>query len=126
MSYSRGHPAAGSGGTMSISALWEPMASERARPLWLMLGPFVAAIAYYLGAEAAFAIGTLTQQFAPFWPPNVVLLCAFLLAPRRQWALFIAAALPAHVLAEWGMAMPLGQPLAGFAGYVSVATLSVM
>src|SRR6478752_274492 len=124
MSYNRGHPAAGSGGTMSISALWEPMASERARPLWLMLGPFVAAIPYYLGAEAAFATGTLTQQFAPFWPPNVVLLCALLVAPRRHWPLYIAAAFPAHVLAERGVAMPLAQLLAAFGCNVCVALLN--
>jgi len=109
---------------MSISALWEPMASERARPLWLMLGPFVAAILYYLGAEAAFAIGTLTQQFAPFWPPNVVLLCALLVAPRRHWPLYIAAASPAHVLAERGVAMPLAQLLAAFGCNVCVALLN--
>ena len=95
---------------MTISAIWEPMTSGRFRPLWLALGPFLVAIFYYLGAEAAFAIGTLTQQFAPFWPPNVVLLCALLIAPQRHWPLYIAAAFPAHVLAESGVAMPLPQP----------------
>ena len=48
---------------MSISAIWEPIGSVRFRPLWLTLGPLLTAILYYLGAEAAFAIGTLTQQF---------------------------------------------------------------
>ena len=111
---------------MSISAIWESTAPGRARPLWPALAPFLVVIAYYLGAEAAFAIGTLTQQFAPFWPPNVVLLCAFLLAPRRRWPLFIAAAFPAHVLAEWGVAMPLAQLIAAFVCNVLVALLNAI
>src|SRR5215469_18458782 len=58
-------------------------------------------IAYYLGARAAFSIGTLSDRiFAPFWPPNVILFCALLLAPRRHWWVYIAAAFPAHVAAE--------------------------
>ena len=48
--------------------------------------PLLIAVAYYLGAEAAFYIGTLSDRiFAPFWPPNVVLLSALLLVPMRRW-----------------------------------------
>src|SRR5262245_17287206 len=54
-------------------------------------------LSYYLAAETAFAIGTLTQMFAPFWPPNVVLLCTLLMVPPSQWWLFIVAVFPAHV-----------------------------
>src|SRR4029078_3685371 len=90
------------------------------------LGPFLTAIFYYLGAEAAFAIGTLTQQFAPFWPPNVVLLCALLLAPRRHWPFYIAAASPAHAFAESAVAMPLPQLVAPFACNVCVALLNAL
>src|SRR2546430_923995 len=111
---------------MTISAIWEPIASGRFRPLWLTLGPFLVAIFYYLGAEAAFAIGTLTQQFAPFWPPNVVLLCALLIAPQRHWPLCIAAAFPAHVLAESGVAMPLPQLLAAFGCNVLITLLNAI
>src|SRR5213076_269424 len=111
---------------MSISAIWEPIGSVRFRPLWLTLGPLLTAILYYLGAEAAFAIGTLTQQFAPFWPPNVVLLCAFLITPRRYWPLYIAAAFPAHVLVERSVAMPLPQLLAAFGCNVSVALMNAL
>jgi integral membrane sensor domain MASE1 len=111
---------------MSIGAIWDPVISVRFRPLWLALGPFLTAVLYYLGAEAAFAIGTLTQQFAPFWPPNVVLLCALLIAPRRHWPLYIAATFPAHVLAEQGVAMPLPQLLAAFGCNVLVALLNAI
>ena len=111
---------------MTISAIWEPMTSGRFRPLWLALGPFLVAIFYYLGAQTAFAIGTLTQQFAPFWPPNVVLLCALLIVPQRHWPLYIAATFPAHVLAERGVAMPLPQLLAAFGCNMSVALLNAL
>src|SRR5438309_11385756 len=58
--------------------------------------PILVALAYYLGAEAAFGVGTLSDRiFAPFWPPNIVLLCALLLLPPRRWWIVLAAALPA-------------------------------
>src|SRR5437867_4494484 len=48
--------------------------------------PFLVAIAYFLGAQAAFSIVTLSDQiFAPFWPPNIILFCTLVLVPKRQW-----------------------------------------
>ena len=111
---------------MRLSAFWDRDIARRVRPMRPALAPLLVSIFYYLGAEAAFAIGTLTQQFAPFWPPNVVLLCALLLAPRRHWPVYIAAAFPAHVLAELGVAMPLSQMLAAFACNVSLALLNAI
>ena len=44
--------------------------AEAFRPLQ---GPILVALLYFLGAEAAFYIGTLSDQiFALFWPPNVI------------------------------------------------------
>src|SRR5262245_59830763 len=72
-----------------------------------LLAPFLVAIAYYLGAQAAFWIGTLSDRiFAPFCPPNIILFCALILVPKRKWWLYIAAAFPAHVVAEITVAMP--------------------
>jgi len=87
-------------------------------------GPIFVAIAYYLGAEAAFYIGTLSDQiFALFWPPNVVLFCALLIVPKRRWWVYIAAAFPAHAIAELGVGMPLPQLLVAFATNCMVALL---
>jgi signal transduction histidine kinase len=87
-------------------------------------GPVFVAIAYYLGAEAAFYIGTLSDQiFALFWPPNVVLFCALLIVPQRRWWLYIAAALPAHTIAELGVGMPFLQLFVAFATNCMVALL---
>jgi integral membrane sensor domain MASE1 len=87
-------------------------------------GPIVFAFAYYLGAEAAFFIGTLSDKiFAPFWPPNVFLFLALLLVPYRRWPLYILAGFPAHVLAEIGVGMGWTQIVVAFATNCMVATL---
>ena len=95
-------------------------------PSWLKaLGtPIFVAHSYYLGAQAAFLVGTLSDRiFAPFWPPNIILLCALLLAPRRRWGLFIAATFPAHVIAELTVAMPFAPSMVAFATNCLVAIL---
>lgn len=87
--------------------------------------PLIAALVYYLGAQAAFVVGTLSDKiFAPFWPPNIVLLCALLLSPYRRWWLIILAVFPAHVIAEIGVGMHTPQLLVAFASNVMVATMS--
>jgi len=85
----------------------------------------IVAVAYYVGAEFAFLIGTLSDKiFAPFWPPNIVLFCALLLSAPRQWWIYILAAFPAHVAAELQVGMPTAQLLVAFATNCSVAVLS--
>src|SRR5262249_52301778 len=87
--------------------------------------PLFVALAYYLGAQAAFFIGTLSdRKIAPFWPPNIVLFCALLLVPKRQWWIYIAAAFPAHLIAEMTVAMPVAQSFVAFASNCMYAVLS--
>ena len=94
--------------------------------LWAFLqGPLLVALAYFLGAEAAFYIGTLSDQiFALFWPPNVILFCALVIVPQREWWRYIAAVFPAHVIAELGVGMPWPQLLVAFATNCMVALLN--
>src|SRR5215472_7917389 len=82
--------------TMS-SDIAVPLSLSRVRRLKVPLqGPILVALAYLLGAEAAFYIGTLSDRvFALFWPPNVVLFCALLIVPQRRSWLYTAAAFPA-------------------------------
>jgi len=42
-------------------------------------------VAYYLGTRIGFALTPSGQPNSTFWPPNAILLAAFLLAPRRTW-----------------------------------------
>src|SRR4051812_8836208 len=90
-------------------------------------GPVLLAIAYYLGAEAAFFVGTLSDKiFAPFWPPNVILFCVLLLVPQKRWWMYIAAAFPAHVIAELGVGMPTGQLIVAFVTNCCVALINAI
>jgi PAS domain S-box-containing protein len=83
------------------------------------------AAAYFLGAEAAFLVGTLSDRiFAPFWPPNVILFSALLVSPRRHWWTYIALALPAHVIAEVHIGMHAPQLLVAFASNCLIAVLA--
>jgi integral membrane sensor domain MASE1 len=87
--------------------------------------PLVVAVAYWLGAEAAFLVGTLSDKiFAPFWPPNVILLAALLSTPVRHWPLYVIACFPAHVAAELGVGMGWLQLWIAFVTNCMVALLS--
>jgi signal transduction histidine kinase len=115
----------------AVSFITTPDVAVRLSLAWLrestaeLQGPALVALIYFLGAEAAFYIGTLSDQiFALFWPPNVVLFCALLIAPQRRWWLYIAAAFPAHVIAELGVGMPAPQLLVAFATNCMVALLN--
>jgi signal transduction histidine kinase len=88
-------------------------------------GPLLVAVLYFLGAEAAFFIGTLSDKiFALFWPPNVVLFCALLIVPQRQWWRYLVAAFPAHTIAELAVGMPMPQLLVAFITNCTVALLN--
>jgi integral membrane sensor domain MASE1/anti-sigma regulatory factor (Ser/Thr protein kinase) len=111
--------------TKTLSEAGEVLPESRRSVLKSLKAPIFVAIAYYLGAQAAFAVGTLSDRiFAPFWPPNVVLFCTLILVPKHRWWLYIATAFPAHVLAELSVGMPAGQQLVAFATNCMVATLN--
>src|SRR5215469_8860215 len=102
-----------------------PLWSQFVPPKGLLPRALLVAVAYFIGAEAAFLIGTLSDRiFAPFWPPNVILFCALLLSPRRDWWVYIAAAFPAHVIAEMRIGMQPPQFLVAFLTNCLIAVLS--
>lgn len=83
------------------------------------------AAGYYLGAQAAFWLGTFSDRiFAPFWPPNIILFWGLLLAPLQRWWLFILAVLPAHIIVETGVGMPTLQWLIAFKTNILLAGLT--
>ncbi|HEX5507727.1 MAG TPA: MASE1 domain-containing protein [Pseudolabrys sp.] len=105
---------------------------DHTRPALAQFGQFIrmpalVAVAYFIGAEAAFFVGTLSDKiFAPFWPPNIILFCALLLTPTRNWWIYVAAALPAHVAAELGVGMATPQLLVAFVTNCLVAAINAI
>ena len=55
--------------------------------------------------------------------PNALLFAALLLAPRRWWWLFVAAAFPAHLLAELQGSVPVSMVLCWFVSNVTEALI---
>src|SRR5215471_8106652 len=81
------------------------------------------AISYYLAARVGFFFKLSDFPIAVFWPPNAVLLAAFLLAPKRLWWALILAVLPAHLLIQLPSGVPLARSLGWFVGNVGEALL---
>ena len=47
--------------------------------------PLLVAISYYAGTKIGFLFTPANSPISTFWPPNALLLAAFLLTPRRTW-----------------------------------------
>lgn len=80
-------------------------------------------VAYYTGARIGFALTPPGQPNSTFWPPNAILLAAFLLAPRRVWSAFFLAVLPAHLFAELQSGVPLATAVGWFIANTSEAAI---
>jgi len=73
----------------------------------------VVALSYFAGTRIGFELTPAEMPIAMFWPPNAILLAAFLLAPVRLWWAILLALIPAHFLAQ----MPTGVPVTTAAGW---------
>src|SRR5262249_50183304 len=60
-----------------------------------------------LGAKVGFALTFQPHPVSTLWPPNAILLSAFLLAPTRLWGTFLLAAFMAHL----AIGLPSGAPI---------------
>ena len=78
---------------------------------------------YYLGSRIGFALTFLPSPISVLWPPNAILFAALLLVPRERWWLVIAAALPAHLLAQLQSAVPLQMVLCWFVSNLTEALI---
>src|SRR5882672_12667955 len=90
-------------------------------PLAQML---LVAVGYYLAARVGFAFTLQPHPISTLWPPNALLMAALLLAPTRAWWLLLAAALPAHLLAELQSGVPTGMVLGWYASNCSEALIA--
>jgi two-component system NarL family sensor kinase len=66
----------------------------------LIIAAAVVSVAYYVGAQVGFALRFPTSPISMLWPPNSLLLAAFLLVPTRRWWIILVAALPAHLAVQ--------------------------
>lgn len=83
-------------------------------------------IGYYVGTRVGFALTPSGQPNSTFWPPNAILLAAFLLAPRRAWLTFLIAVLPAHLLAQLQTGVPTSTALGWFISNTSEALIGAL
>lgn len=76
-----------------------------------VLRPLLVGLAYYAGAWLGVTQTITPEGIAILWPPNAILLAAFLILPYRQWPLIALAALTAECLADMAF-FPLWTALA--------------
>jgi signal transduction histidine kinase len=81
------------------------------------------AISYYAGSQIGFFLTPSQSPIATFWPPNAILLAAFLLTPPRIWWALLLAVLPAHLLIQLGTGIPVLSSLGWFVGNTGEALL---
>ena len=96
-------------------------------------GPFdtvqialLVAILYYAGIKIGFFFKPADIPISIFWPPNALLLAAFLLTPKRLWWAILVAVLPAHLLAQLPAGVPVARALGWFVGNVGEALLGAI
>ena len=84
------------------------------------------ALAYYAGSQIGFLLTPADTPISTFWPPNAILLAAFLLTSSRTWWVLVLAVFPAHLLVQLGAGIPLVSALAWFVGNTSEALLGAL
>ncbi len=88
--------------------------------LWSALA---VAVGYYLAARLGLALTLQPHPISTLWPPNALLMAALLLTRARSWWVVLAAALPAHLLAELQSGVPLAMVLGWYASNCSEALI---
>lgn len=108
------------------------MAEEAQSPQWRPSGwsasqtaaaSAALACAYYVGVQIGFAFTLEANAVSFLWPPNALVLAALLIAPVRAWPWLIAAAAPAHFIAELSLDVPFSMVASWYVSNVTEALL---
>ncbi len=83
----------------------------------------IVAVAYYIGAQIGFALTFQPYPVSTLWPPNSILFAALLLSPVRSWWVLLLAALPAHILVQLNVNVPVTMILSWFVSNCSEALI---
>jgi PAS domain S-box-containing protein len=86
--------------------------------------PLAAAVAYYFGCLAGFALRFPSSGISFFWPPNAILITALLVITPRRWPLLLASTFVAHVIAHVQDGIPPAAWSTQFLGNASQALLA--
>ena len=81
------------------------------------------AVSYYAGSQIGFLFTPAQSAISTFWPPNAILLAAFLLTPPRIWWVLLLAVMPAHLSIQLRTGIPLLSSLGWFVGNTGEALL---
>ena len=84
------------------------------------------ALGYYAGSQIGFFLTPTGTPISTFWPPNAILLAAFLLTSPRTWWVLVLAVLPAHLLVQLRTGIPLISALVWFVGNTGEALLGAV
>ena len=97
----------------ALSALTAPVGARR-KLVRTLLVFFLVAIGYYIGTIIGFALTPQGTAISAWWPPNAILLAAFLSVPRRMWWILVLAVLPAHLVVQLRSGVPIATALGWF------------
>ncbi|HSV20138.1 MAG TPA: MASE1 domain-containing protein [Casimicrobiaceae bacterium] len=98
-------------------------ATVRAHPAYGVQVFVLVFAGYYFGTKVGFALTFHPNPISVLWPPNAIVFAALLLVPTHLWWLIIAAALPAHLLAQLQGGVPIVMVLSWFVSNVTEALL---
>jgi signal transduction histidine kinase/integral membrane sensor domain MASE1 len=98
----------------------------RSQVLRVAAGCLLVCAAYYLGALVGLGLRLPATTPSVLWPPNAVLTATLILTPPRLWAVYLLAALPAHLELELGQNWQLPFVLALFLTNCSEALIGAI
>jgi len=78
------------------------------------LAALVTAAAYWLGTQVGLLLTPTGLAFSVLWPPNAILLAAFMLTPRSWWPLSLLAILPVHLATQVWHGIPVATAIGWF------------
>jgi PAS domain S-box-containing protein len=87
--------------------------------LRLVRSAVIVGLAYYFGAKVGFALTLRPSPVSTLWPPNSILLAAFLLTPVRSWWALLGGAFVAHLTVQLQGGIPLPMVLGWFVSNAS-------
>jgi signal transduction histidine kinase len=84
--------------------------------LKILVPGLLVAISYYVGVQLGTTLKPPQEPISTFWPPNAILLAAFLIVPRKRWWTLVLATLPAHLLVQLPGGIPITTSFGWFLG----------